>query len=440
MKRRFSLWFWLTLMLLSLALPKGQAWAQGDAPKVVVLRVQGAITPIADDYLARGLRIANRRGAELVILELDTPGGSVESMNQMIQKMRNNPIPVVVYVSPRDAMAASAGTLITLAGHLAAMAPETTIGAASPVGASGEDIGKTMESKVKEALKASARTLTQNRPDEASRLAEQTIDEAKAVTVDEALAAGLIDVKAFDVEDLLDQIDGRVIRLDSREVTLATKNAEIMNVPFSFIEQVLQTLIDPNLVFLLLALGLQAILIELASPGGWVAGFLGVVCLILAVYGLGVLPVNWFGLLFLVLAFVLFILEIKTPTIGALTVAGALSFIGGALILFNSVDVPGFPRVSVPLVVGTGVFLAASFLAIVSVALRAQRTPVQTGQEALPGRTGVVRSELNPNGTVYAAGELWGAEATPGEELPIPEGARVQVVEVQGLTLKVKRT
>jgi membrane-bound serine protease (ClpP class) len=201
---------------------------------------------------------------------------------------------------------------------------------------------------------------------------------------------------------------------------------------------VLKALINPNLVFLLLAIGVQAILIELSSPGGWVAGFIGVICLLLAFYGLGALPVNWFGLIFIVLAFVLFILELMTPTMGFLSIAGAASFIAGALILFNTVEVPGFPRVSIPLVVGTGIFLAASFIAIVTFALKAQRRPIQTGVEAVPGHIGVVRAELNPRGIVYLLGEQWSAELVEGTP-PVLEGEKVEIVKIEGLTLKVRR-
>ncbi len=439
MKRSVSPWVYLCLIFISLALTAGPAFAQSTNPKVAVLGIDGTISPINDSYLERGLKAAEQRGASLVILTLNTPGGSIDSMNSMVQKIRGSSIPVVVYVSPRGAMAASAGTLITLAGHADAMAPETIIGAASPVNGQGQDLSQTMETKVKEALKATARTLTENRPPAATQLAEQAIDQARAVTVDEALAAGLVDIKAFDLPDLLDQLDGRTVQMAAGSVTLHTQKAEIIRIPFSFIEQVLQILVDPNLVFVLLSLGIMAILIELASPGGWVAGFIGVVSLLLAVYGLGALPVNWFGALFLVLAFVLFIVELKTPSVGLLTAAGAASFIGGALIMFNSVDLAGVPKLSIPLVVGTGIFLAAGFLGIVMVALHARRLPVQTGQEALPGRSGMARSDLNPNGTVYAAGEMWQAELIPGEECPLPEGTKVVIVEVQGLTLKVRK-
>jgi membrane-bound serine protease (ClpP class) len=438
MKIRLVLWVCLVLIAALWAGTVSPAGAQDSAPRAVVLTIDGPITQIMDDYLGRGLSIAQSQRADIVIILLDTPGGSVDTMNNMIQKIRRSTIPIVVYVAPQNAMAGSAGTLITLAGHAAAMAPQTTIGAASPVGGSGEDIGDTMESKVKEILRASARTLAQDRPPEAIALAEETIETARAVTVDEALEVGLIDIKANSIEDLLEQLDGMTVQVDNLPMELVTSGASTQEVPYTFIEQVLMTLINPNLVFLLLAIGVQAILIELSNPGGWVAGFIGVICLLLAFYGLGALPVNWFGIIFIVIAFVLFILELVTPTMGFLTVAGAISFVSGALVLFNTVEVPGFPQISIPLVVGTGIFLGASFIALVTFALRAQRNPIQTGAEAVPGRIGVVRTELNPRGIVYLLGEQWSAELIEGAG-PVEEGETVEIVQVDGLTLKVRR-
>ncbi|NPV86157.1 MAG: nodulation protein NfeD [Anaerolineae bacterium] len=434
--------FYLCLLWLQLFfLPLSSAFAQEEdtQPLAIVLTAKGPVTPIMAEYLERGLQIAAERQANVVIFQLDTPGGSVDVMNRMVQSIRASRIPVVVYVSPNNAIAGSAGTIITLAGHLAAMAPETTIGAASPVGAQGEDISETMQSKVKEVLKASVRNLTRRRGEEAMRLAEETIESAKAVTVEEALQAGLVDFQANDVSSLLEKIHNQTVTLENgEEVTLKTRNARVSAVTPTFIEDLLQLLVNPNLVFLLLSIGVQAILIELSSPGGWVAGFIGVVCLLLAIYGLGVLPVNWFGILFIVVAFVLFILELKAATHGALTVAGAISFIVGALVLFNSVSMPGFPKVSLPLVIGTGVFIAATFLIVVTIALRAQRTPVLVGQQTLVGQIGEARSAINPRGAVQIAGELWGAELADGES-PIAEGERVVVTELRGLAIVVKK-
>ena len=206
----------------------------------------------------------------------------------------------------------------------------------------------------------------------------------------------------------------------------------------TFIESLLGVLTNPNIVFLLLTVGVQAILIELSSPGGWIAGFIGAVCLALAAYGLGVLPVNWFGLIFLGIAFVLFVLDIKAPTHGALTTAGAASLIIGSLVLFNSPGTPSFLRVSIPLVIGVSLGTAAIFFTILIIALRAQRAPVRMGQESFIGRTGTARTNISPIGTVQMGGELWSGELAAGEE-PIPEGTTVEVLEVKGVRVVVRR-
>jgi len=403
--------------------------------EAIIMTASGPLTPAMLQYLTRGVTFAEQQGAGLVIFQLNTPGGDIELLTRMVTVIRESDVPVVVFIAPRGAMAGSAGTVITLAGHAAAMAPETAIGAASPVGAQGEDIGTTMEAKTKEILKATVRSLAERRSPEAIALAQDTIENARAVSSTEALKVGLIDIIAGDTGDLLNQLDGFKVFTVNGEITLSTK--DIVEVPFnpSLIEQLLQTLTNPNIVFILLSIGVQAILIELSSPGGWVAGFIGVVCLALATYGLGILPVNWFGILFLVLSFVLFLLDIKAPTHGALTIAGIGSFIAGGLVLFNSPGIPDFQRVSVPLVVGTALITAVIFITIVGFALRAQKKPVITGQEAMKERTGIVRKELNPYGSVQMGGELWSAESENGSI--IPEGTRVSVVTVKGLTVIV---
>lgn len=403
--------------------------------EAIIMTASGPLTPAMQQYLNRGVTYASLQGAELVIFQLNTPGGDIELLTRMVTVIRESHVPVVVYIAPRGAMAGSAGTVITLAGHVAAMAPETAIGAASPVGAQGEDIGQTMEAKTKEILKATVRSLAERRSPEAIALAQDTIENARAVSSTEALKVGLIDFIANDTGDLLSQLDGFKVFTVNGETTLSTNG--IVEVPFnsSLIEQLLQTLTNPNIVFILLSIGVQAILIELSSPGGWVAGFVGVVCLALATYGLGILPVNWFGILFLVLSFVLFLLDIKAPTHGALTIAGIGSFIAGGLVLFNSPGIPDFQRVSVPLVVGTALITAVIFITIVGFALRAQKKPVITGQEAMKERTGIVRKELNPYGSVQMGGELWSAESENGSI--IAEGTRVSVVKVKGLTVIV---
>jgi len=424
------------MLLLPSVIP---AQAQAEGPQVLLMEIEGPLTPSWTEYLERGLETAENRGAELIVFQINTPGGSTDLMQSLVAMMRGSSIPIVVYVAPRGAMAGSAGTVITLAGHASAMAPETIIGAASPVGSQGEDLDETIATKLKEAIRAQVRTLAAGRPPEAIELAEATIEEAKAVSAEEALEIGLIDFIAKDIHDLLTQLDGFTVETSAGEITLETENAEITTMELSFIEELLAVLTNPNIVFILLSVGVQAILIELSSPGGWVAGFVGVVALALAGYGLGVLPVNWFGLIFLAVAFVLFVLDLKAPTHGALTAAGVGSLIVGALVLFNSPATPEFQKVSVPLVVGTSLLTGGVFAVAMAFALKAQKTPIRMGQESLIGRVGTVKQEIPTfgSGQVQLASELWTAELAEDGEA-IPRGTRVEVIEVQGIRLKVR--
>jgi membrane-bound serine protease (ClpP class) len=413
-------------------------YAAASGPVALILTIDGAITPATQGYLARGIHTAEQSNVQVIILQLNTPGGGLDPMQGMAEAIRASRVPVVVYVTPRGAWAGSAGTIITLAGHAAAMAPETAIGAASPVGGQGENLGTTEQAKATEIMKATVRSLAERRGPEAVALAEATIESAKAVSSTEALKAHLVDFIANDVNDLLKQLDGFTVQLADGAHVLHTTEAAQQDLPMSFIEKLLQLLVDPNIVFLLLAIGVQALLIELTHPGAWVPAFFAVVCLSLAAYGLGFLPVNWFGLIFIVMAFVLFIVDIKTPTHGALTIAGVVSFIIGALVLFNSTGAPQFQQVSLPLVIFVGVFIGLIFTVILGYALRAQRRPVITGRESLGGVIGIAVSEFNPSGQVQAAGELWSADAMAGSR-KIHKGDKVEVLKAEGLRLTVRK-
>jgi membrane-bound serine protease (ClpP class) len=440
--RNYPLKISISLVMLSIFLmafmPVGGTKAQSDQPLVQIVSIEGEISTITADYLARVVRIAALQDSEVMILELNTPGGSIDAMNRIVQIIRASEVPIVVYVEPRGAMAASAGSLITLAGHLSAMAPETAIGAASPVGSQGEDLGETMESKVKEILKATAISLVAHRSQAAKDLAAQMIDSARAVSVDEALQAGLIDIKAADIQDLLAQLDGVTINLADGPVVLHTKNALVETKENTFIEQLLGILTNSNVVLILMTIGVQAILIELSSPGGWVAGFIGFVCLALGIYGLGYLPVNWFGIIFLIAAFVLFIVDIKAPTHGGLTVAGVVCFITGALVLFNSPQVPDFQKVSVPLVIVLALFTAGLFFTVIAFAVRAHKSRIRTGMESMTGRTGIARQSIRLEGNVVVGGETWSARLANGEK-PLRRNETFEVVGVDGLRLIIRR-
>lgn len=424
---RMGFLLWLLLALLPLA----GAGAQ-DARHVDVLEIEGPVTPIMISYIERGIRTAEDDGAEALIIKLDTPGGQTDLMNDIVSALLQARVPTVVYVYPAGAYAASAGTLITLGAHVAAMAPGTTIGAASPVGSQGEDLGETMEAKVKEDLKAQARVLAARRGDEAVAWAESAVEEAKAATADEALALGVIDFVASNLADLLAQMDGFQVTVNGEEITLRSAGASIRELPMSFAEQFLHIITNPTIAFILLTLGLNAILYELSSPGGYVGGIVGVICLLLAFYALGVLPVNYAGLILIALAFVLFVVDIKAPTHGALTVGGVVALVAGALILFNS---PLY-RISIVAVLSVALVTAGFFAFAVAKVVQAQRKPPVTGREGLVGLTAQARTALDPEGKVFVKGELWDAVAEGG---PIAPGERVEIVAVEGFCLRVKQ-
>jgi membrane-bound serine protease (ClpP class) len=405
----------------------------------LVMTADGPIMPPMLEYFKRGIEIAERRNAEVLVIQLNTPGGALLTTLDIIHEIRASQVPVVVYVSPKNAIAGSAGAMITVVGHASAMAPETTIGASTPINSSGENLQSDARAKEINAMQAAIRPYVAPRGEEALALANAMIADAKAVTATEALEAGLIDFVADDLEDLLQVLDGFTVQWSDGPRAINTSDIETVPLNMSFIEQFLLFLTDPNIAFLLLAIGVQSVLIEISSPGGWVAGFIGAVCLTLAVYGMGVLPVNWFGIIFLLLAFVLFILDIKAPTHGALTTAGVASFIIGALVLFNSPGVPQFQRVSVPLVVATGFIIGLLFMIILVYALRALKVPVSAGIEALIGKIGTARTVVEGSGgQVQLGSELWSAESVDIAE-PIGKGDRVEVVEVKGLRLKVRK-
>jgi membrane-bound serine protease (ClpP class) len=429
----------ILILVMAASLAAQAVRAQDDQPLALVMTADGPVMPPMLEYIKRGIQNAEQRNAEVLIIELDTPGGDLMTTLEIIKTIRASTVPVVVYVAPKNAIAGSAGALITVSAHASAMAPETVIGASSPINSSGADLNSDARAKATNASKAAIRDIVAPRGEEALALAEAMIDEAKAATATEALEAGLVDFVVDNIDDLLEALDGFVVEVGGEPVTLDTASAAIEPLRMTFIERFLMLLTDPNIVFSLLSIGTTALLIEISSPGGWVAGFVGVVCLALATYGMGILPVNWFGIIFMITAFVLFILDIKAPTHGALTTAGVASFIIGALVLFNSASVPQFQRVSVPLIVGFGIFLGLVFFGILMLGLRAMHVPHQMGMESMIGKTGTARTLVGETGgQVQVGSESWTAEPMPGSE-KIGKGDRVEVVEVKGLRVKVRK-
>ncbi|MDX1687481.1 MAG: nodulation protein NfeD [Candidatus Promineifilaceae bacterium] len=443
MSRRLFPRFVLALVpLLLLWLAAGPVWAQ-EQGDVIVLEAEGPVTPAMASYFERGVDAGEEGDAAAVLIILDTPGGGLETTQEIIRLFRNASVPVIVYVGPAGVQAASAGSLLTLAAHASGMAPETVIGAASPVSGGGEDIGDTLYRKVVEDLKAQVRSLAERRGEEAVALAEAMIEEARAVHAGEALDAGLIDAVSDDAPGLLDQLDGQSVIVNGQEQVLRTAEAQRTPREMNVIERALHALSNPTLVSILLAIAVPSILIELRSPGGWVAGFVGVVSLALAFYGLGQLPVNWFGLLLIGAAFVLFLMEVHAPGVGALAIVGALSLFAGMLVLFNSPGSPEFARISIPVAVAITATTSGFFLFLLTMALRAQREQPLTGKEGLIGRTGRVRKTFVPApsgsltfaGSVLVHGEIWQAEA----EEAVKTGEKVVVTGAEGFTLRVER-
>ncbi|HUV91160.1 MAG TPA: nodulation protein NfeD [Anaerolineae bacterium] len=448
--------------LLVVLVSYGAAQAERE---VYVLTVDGAISSATADYITRGIELAKREEAHAAVILLDTPGGDLTAMLQIMETLENAEVPVIVYVWPRGGMAASAGALITLAASGAAMAPHTTIGAAHPVTTGEVEVGADTVEKIANVMVERAGALAARRGQAAVEWVERAIRASETASEQEALDMGLIDAVADDLDDLLAQFDGRTVPLGTGTITLHTAGAAVRQVPMSPVEQVLSVLINPNVAFLLLVLGIQLILLELSAPGGWVAGLLGVLCLALAAYAMRILPLNWLGLLLIGVSFILFLLDLRTPGVEALTFAGIGTLIAGALILFNLPVGSPYGRVSVPLVVVIGLVSGGFFAFIAAKGLRAQRLRPVTGTGVLIGQRGIVRSPLDPEGTVWVAGELWTAvaddageytageytagEYTAGEYTragkvhpggPLATGEQVEVVDVAGLRLRVRRS
>jgi membrane-bound serine protease (ClpP class) len=423
---------WTVLLVLLLA----STTVAAQSRLIHVLTIDGAVSSATADYVKRGVDLAQRDDSEAVIIQLNTPGGDVGATLRIMETLENAEVPVIVYVWPRGGMAASAGTLITLAASGAAMAPHTTIGAAHPVAASGAGGDTEAEQKLINVLVEHTSAFASRRGEEVVAWVERAIRESEAASAERALEIGLIDSIAENLEHLLTDFDGRPVPLGADQVTLRTAGAAVRDVPMSWVERVLSVLINPNVAFLLLVLGIQFVLLELSAPGGWVAGFLGAVCLALAAYALSVLPLNWLGLVLMGVSFALFVVDLQTPGVEAVTLVAIATLIAGALVTFN---VPGrspFGRISVPLVVVTALVIGAFFVFIVAKGLRAQRLRPVTGTDALVGMQGKVRMTLDPTGTVHVAGELWTATADDG---PIEQGETIEVTAVEGVRLRVNR-
>ncbi len=395
---------------------------------VYIIKVADAISPGTAEFISYGIKSAEENDAVCVIIELDTPGGLAESMRRIIQEILNSRIPVVVYVSPSGARAASAGVMITMAADIAAMAPGTNIGAAHPVGGGGKDIEGAMSEKVINDMVAHAKSVAEKRGRNA-KWVEEAIRESVSVTETEALEDNIIDLIAKDTDDLLQKINGRDLK---DKGVLALDDVKKIVVEETLRTKILKTISNPNIAYILMMIGLAGLYFELSHPGAIFPGVIGGICLILAFFAMQTLPVNYAGILLIVLAIIFFIMEMKVTSYGLLSVAGIVSLLLGSLMLFegSSPDM----RISWSVLLPTLILISSFFVVVAGLVFRAHVAKPTTGSRGLIGEIGVVRQALAPEGKVFVHGELWNATA----KQPIEENIKVRVVNVARLILEVE--
>ena len=430
MKKRTIIFF---LLLMSIFFYSLTSYYTTPKSSIYLLQLSGIINPITSQYVVGGIEDAEAEEAECLILQLDTPGGLDTSMRDIIRKMLNSPIPIIVYVSPSGGRAASAGVFITLASNIAAMAPGTNIGAAHPVVMGEGEIDEEMKAKMENDATAYIKSIAEKRGRNV-QWAEKAVRESASITEQEAIEIGIIEFIANDVEELIEIIDGVRVTTASGTRTLKTKGAEIIPVKMTFKDLFLHSLTNPNIAYILLFLGIYGILGEFSNPGSFLPGIVGGISLILAFVALQSIPINYGGLLLIIFGVVLFVIEVYTPTFGLLTAGGVTSLILGSFMLSKSTA--PFLRISLGLIISMSLATAAFFVFALSKGIKIQWKKPVTGREGLLGKVGIAKTDLAPEGTIFIHGERWQACA---EDETIKEGEEVEVLEVKGLNLIVKK-
>ena len=432
----------LALGLVVLLLAHWPASANAQSTHVSVLRIDGVIDPISARYLSRAIGKATDDGAVLVIVELDTPGGRLDSTRDMVEAILGSRLPIAVYVSPSGAQAASAGTFITAAANFAVMAPATNIGAASPISSSGEDLPETLARKVNEDTKAFIRGIAEERDRNAGAL-EDTVTQALSYSASEAVELGVVDLIATDITDLLNQLDGRTAQTAAGPVALSTAGVPLRQIEKTLLESFLSVIADPNIAFLLLSIGSLALMAELFSPGVFGPGVVGVLALLLAFVALGQLPVNWAAVALILFSFGLVYFELQAPGIGVFGAGGLVTFLVGAFLLFGGFfDSSGIPEPTVEVnrwLIGAMTLAAAAILLSIFALMReggSANAYVTTSEAALVGENGVALTDLAPSGRVRIGDREWTATIDEGERVSVGEDVRVVGVYSGGV-LKV---
>lgn len=399
---------------------------------VYVSELSGVISPASSSYLLRAIELAEKNNATCLIVKLDTPGGLDESMREITKRILSADVPVVVYVGPQGARAASAGVFILYSGHVAAMAPGTNVGAAHPVSMGGEKMDSVMLQKVTNDAVAYIKALAKARGRN-ERWAEESVRESASVDAETALALGVCDIMADNENDLIEKLDGRTITVDDKEITLETASKPTRRIVMTLRERLLLILTNPNIAYILLLLGIYGLFFELQNPGMIFPGVVGGICLILGFYALHLLPVNYAGVALIILSAILFILEIYITSQGLLTIGGIIALVMGSLILFES-DVP-FLRVSWEVIMIVAIIIAGFFIFLLFMGVRAQFKRKVTGKEGLVGEIGVAKTDIKPRGgTVLIHGEFWNAVS----DTPIKKNQKVKVISIKEMILHVE--
>ena len=426
-KSMFFYIFFLGILLMSIPWPSAAQKKQVD-----VIKINDAITPATAVFISKSIEQASKNRAECLVIQLDTPGGLDLSMRDIIKDIMNADIPIVVYVAPSGARAASAGVFITLAADIAAMAPGTNIGAAHPMAVGTGKMDRKMTEKVVNDAVAYIQSIAEKKGRNV-KWAAQAVLENLSITETEALKKKIIDLVAKDLDDLLEKIDGKTVEKPRGKIKLATKGSKTNVVEMGFRERFLAVLSNPNIAYILMMIGLVGLYFELSNPGAIFPGVIGGICLILAFFAFRMLPINYAGVMLILLGVFLFIAEIKVASYGLLTVGGLVSLALGSIMLFES-PVPAL-RASLSVIIPTVLFTAAFFIFAVTLALKAQMAKPATGSEGLIGEIGVATTRLDPEGKVFVHGELWNAYS----DSAIEEGEKIRVLKTDRLKLKVEK-
>jgi len=424
---------YLALLLIGLALCVLGDPVHANGRDIHVLEVKGNIVPVVADYISRGISEAEDRGSVACVIEMDTPGGLLDSTEKIVKRIMNAKVPVIVYVTPHGAWAASAGTFITVSAHLSAMAPATSIGAAHPVSV-GEQMPEDVQKKATEYSAAWIQSIAEKRGRDPA-LVEAAVRQSKSFTASQAVQAKLVDFVAEDLGSLIKKLDGTKVTLaDGREVTLHTESAEVSRSEMTGIEKFLHMISHPNIAYILLTLASIGLITEVSNPGLIFPGVIGGICLFLAFYSLGVLNAYWAGVLLILLAIGLFVAEIFVGAYGILTTGGIISLVIGSLILFSESEAS--MQVDKALIAVVAIFFAVVLALLVWATVRGQKRKVTTGSEGMVGQVALVKDVLNPKGKVLVEGELWAAELDDGTAKP---GEEVIIKQVNNLKLLVTR-